>query len=80
MNGSRSSVDALLTTLKAGVDGNMSAEMAVCPPFVFLDHVGKLLAGSPIALGAQNVCDQDSGAFTGEISGAMLTEMGCSYV
>lgn len=80
MNGSKSAVDALLTTLKAGVDGNMNTEVAVCPPFVFLDHAGKLLAGSPIVLGAQNVCDQDSGAFTGEISGAMLAEMGCSYV
>lgn len=80
MNGSRSSVDALLTAIKAGIDGNLSTEVAVCPPFVFLEYAGKLLSGTPVALGAQNVCDQDSGAFTGEISGAMLAEIGCSYV
>lgn len=80
MNGSRGTVDALLSAIKAGLDGSMNTEVAVCPPFVFLDYAGKLLAGTPVALGAQNVCDQDEGAFTGEISGAMLAETGCTYV
>ena len=42
--------------------------------------VGGMLDGTNIALGAQNICDQQAGAFTGEISGAMLKESGCTYV
>jgi triosephosphate isomerase len=63
--------------IKAGDAGN--AELAVCPPAVFLMKVGGMLADSGIALGAQNVCDQETGAFTGEISAQMLKECGCRY-
>ena len=55
------------------------AELAVFPPAVFLMKVGGLLADSEIALGAQNVCDQEAGAFTGEVAAAMLKECGCRY-
>lgn len=79
MNCSRSSIDALLSGIKAGLDG-ISAEILVCPPFVFLDSVSRMLAGTPVKLGAQNIGDQDEGAFTGEVSGRMLVEAGCQYV
>jgi triosephosphate isomerase len=79
MNCSRSSIDALLSGIKAGL-GGISCEILVCPPFVFLDSVSRLLAGTPVALGAQNIGDQDEGAFTGEVSGGMLVEAGCHYV
>lgn len=77
MNGSLQSVINLVEGIKAGDAGN--AELAVCPPAVFLMKVGGMLADSGIALGAQNVCDQEAGAFTGEISAQMLKECGCRY-
>ncbi|MGD2171406.1 MAG: triose-phosphate isomerase [Gammaproteobacteria bacterium] len=77
MNGSLQSVDALVEAIKAGDPG--AAELAVCPPAVYLMKVGGMLAGTGIALGAQNVADRESGAFTGEVSAAMLVECGCRY-
>ncbi len=77
MNGSLQSVVDLVDGIKAGDAGQ--AELAVCPPAVFLMKVGGMLDGSNIALGAQNVCDHESGAFTGEVSAAMLVECGCRY-
>lgn len=77
MNGSLQSVIDLVEGVKAGDPGK--AELAVCPPAVFLMKVGGMLAETRISLGAQNVCDQEAGAFTGEISAAMLKECGCSY-
>ena len=52
----------------------------VCPPFVYLPEVGAPAAGSAIALGAQDVCAEAQGAFTGEVSAAMLLDVGCRYV
>lgn len=77
MNGSLQSVIDLVEGIKAGDAGQ--AELAVCPPAVFLMKVGGMLAETGISLGAQNVCDHEAGAFTGEISAAMLKECGCSY-
>ena len=77
MNGSLSSVIELVEGIVAGDRGN--AELAVCPPAVYLMKVGGMLADSGVALGAQNVCDQASGAYTGEVSAAMLLEAGCRY-
>jgi len=77
MNGSMESVIELVEGIKSGTPGN--ARLAVCPPAVYLMKVGGMLDGTDIALGAQNVCDQESGAFTGEISASMLKESGCQY-
>ena len=77
MNGSLQSVIDLVEGIKAGDAGK--AQLAVCPPAIYLMKVGGMLDGSHIALGAQNVCDQQSGAFTGEVSAAMLIESGCRY-
>ncbi len=77
MNGSMQSVVELVEGIKAGNPGK--AELAVCPPAVFLMKVGGMLADSGIALGSQNVCNHDKGAFTGEVSAAMLKECGCRY-
>ncbi len=77
MNGSLQSVTELVEGIKAGDAGK--AELAVCPPAVFLMKVGGMLAGTDIALGAQNVCNHEAGAFTGEVSAAMLKECGCRY-
>jgi triosephosphate isomerase len=79
MNGSSDSVSELIDGIKAGV-GAANAEVVVCPPYVFLSTVNSSISGTDIKLGAQNMCNQDSGAFTGEISGPMLKDMGCEYV
>lgn len=57
-----------------------SVSVGVCPPYVWLDAVRERLRGSRVALGAQNVYTQDSGAFTGEVSAPMLAELDCAYV
>jgi triosephosphate isomerase len=56
-----------------------SAEVAVAPSFVALAALGRALAGSPVALAAQNVNPNEQGAFTGEVSPGMLAEAGCRY-
>jgi triosephosphate isomerase len=63
-----------LVSLPAGV------KAIVCPPFTSLELAGKLLQGSAIELGAQNMYHEDEGAFTGEISPKMLKSVGCRYV
>ena len=79
MNGSLDSVKPLVEGIKAGIDAVTTAEMAVCPPFVYISVVAALLEGSAIALGAQDVNDQESGAYTGEVAPNMLTDIGCKY-
>ena len=54
-------------------------DVAVCPPFVYLQQVGTALQSSHIALGSQDVYFEQKGAFTGEISSAMLKDVGCAY-
>ena len=54
--------------------------VAVCPPAVFLDQVDAALANSPVGLGAQNMHWKTEGAYTGELSGAMLNDAGCTHV
>lgn len=79
MNGSRESIRSLMGDIKAGLDSSSSTGVAVCPPAIYIPEVAELAAGTSIALGSQNVCDEDSGAFTGEIAGSMLREFGCKY-
>jgi triosephosphate isomerase len=79
MNGSLDSVKPLVEGIKAGLDSVSTAEMAVCPPFVYIPAVAALLEGTSIALGAQDVSDQESGAYTGEVAPNMLTDVGCKY-
>ncbi len=55
-------------------------DLAVCPPSVYLETVGAALSGGPVGLGAQNMYHEAAGAFTGEISAAMLVDLGCRYV
>ena len=78
MNGSREEGQKLAQALAEGL-GTVQQEVAVCVPFVYLSDIRSVLATSPIALGAQNVADQASGAYTGEVSAAMLSECGVKY-
>lgn len=80
MNGSRASNGALLDALLAGLPRKSGVEAALCPPYPYLQQVSERLAGTPIAWGAQNVSEYAQGAYTGEVSAAMLRELGCRYV
>jgi triosephosphate isomerase len=55
-------------------------DLAVCPCSVHLQSVGQIIKGSNVSLGAQNAYFEDNGAFTGEVSMAMLVDLGCKYV
>ena len=80
MNGSLDGIIALVEGIKAGMNSVTTAEMAVCPPYVYIPQVAALLQGSAISLGAQDVSDQEAGAYTGEVAPAMLSDIGCKYV
>ncbi|MEW5892719.1 MAG: triose-phosphate isomerase [Pseudomonadota bacterium] len=79
MHGSLAENEALLTGLLAGV-ATVKVDVAVCVPFPYLAQVQARLSGSPIAWGAQNLSQHGKGAFTGEVSAAMLRDFGCKYV
>jgi triosephosphate isomerase len=79
MHGSLVANARLLDALKSGLEQAEGLGYAVCPPFPYLAQVSLALSGSFIAWGAQNVSEHDSGAYTGEVSGAMLKELGCRF-
>ena len=60
--------------------GKSGVDVLVCPPYISLSACARVLKGSAVALGAQNVCSNDNGAYTGEISADMLLSAGCKYV
>ncbi|TAK65133.1 triose-phosphate isomerase [Methylobacter sp.] len=78
MNGTLASAELLTKGIIAGL-GDNNADIAVCVPYVHLSKVSELVRNTALAVGAQNVADKPSGAFTGEISAAMLTEFNCKY-
>ena len=79
MNGSRAGVVELLDGIKAGMAEVRTAEVAVCPPYVFIPETAARLQGTAVAWGGQNVSTHASGAYTGEIAASMLTDYGCKY-
>jgi triosephosphate isomerase len=79
MHGSRAENAALVEEVLAAAQGDSGPEILVCPPFVYLWEVGRQLRGSGVALGAQDACAEAIGAHTGEVSAAMLKDVGCSY-
>ena len=78
MNGSLAANEALVQAMLAGI-GQPPAEVALCAPAPYLAHLQALLQGSPIAWGSQDVSAHEQGAYTGEISVAMLKDFGCRY-
>ena len=79
MYGSRAANAALLQGVRAAAPAGV--EVVLCPPFVFLPDAAVALAGSAIGLGAQDLsAEAGQGAYTGEVAGAMLREVGCSHV
>lgn len=84
MHGSLAANQRLLESVKAGAESAAEVEVAVCVPFPYLHQAAAVLGGpngkGRVALGAQTLSEHDAGAYTGEVSGAMLRELGCRYV
>jgi triosephosphate isomerase len=80
MNTTRADGAALAAAVAKGIGTNDAVEVAVCPPSVYLAAVGEAIRGSAVGLGAQNCYHEAKGAFTGEVSPAMLVDVGCKYV
>jgi triosephosphate isomerase len=80
MYGSTRATGTLIGGLAVELSGFTACDVAVCPPFPYLATAAGHLAGTPILLGAQDLCEDDEGAFTGEVSGAMLADVGCRFV
>lgn len=77
MNGSLAENESLLEAILALPN---QSQRVICPPAVYLQQVATLIAGSDIALGAQNIDWRESGAFTGEVSGQMAKDVGADFV
>lgn len=80
MNGSREENRHLLDGIKAGVREGVGAEVVVCPPAIYIPQAARRLNDSGISWGGQDLSQHESGAYTGEISAAMLLDYQCKYV
>ncbi len=80
MHGSRAENAQLVEAVGAGAGDARGVECVICPPFVYLHEIARALRDTGVRLGAQNVCAEAQGAYTGEVSGAMLKDVGCEFV
>ena len=80
MNKTATEAAALVTEIKRDVFDIDNVDILVCPPFTALAVVGDVVRDSNVSLGAQNMYFEDKGAYTGEISTAMLKDCGCTHV
>ncbi len=80
LNGSLAANAELLDGIIAGTSADAPVDLLVCPPYPYLAGIAEKLEGTGIAVGAQNVSQQASGAFTGEVAASMLAESGCTHV
>lgn len=77
LNESKDLISKLLAGLK---NSNANCEVVICPPFTSLSEASAMIKGSTIKLGAQNLHQEENGAFTGEVSAKMLLSAGCEFV
>jgi triosephosphate isomerase len=80
MHGLRAENATLVRGLVDQLRPEMNAEVMICPPFPYLLETARLVKDTDITVGAQSVCAEAVGAFTGEVSAAMLKDVGCRYV
>jgi triosephosphate isomerase len=80
MNKTRAAAEALASAIARGAGAVDAIKVVLCPPFPYLIPVADAIAGTKVRLGAQNCYSKKEGAFTGEISPAMLCDVGCKYV
>jgi len=79
MHGTRAQNASLVRSLLDLLRPESSAEVLLCPPFVYLWETGRMLKDTDVSLGAQSICAEAQGAFTGEVSAAMVKDVGCHY-
>ena len=80
MHTTAAEAEELARAVVDGVGVEDRIAVVICPPFPYLAHVGEIVKGSRVALGAQNLYPEEEGAFTGEVSPGMLLDVGCKYV
>lgn len=80
MNGTRASVAALVNAISAKLPDKAGVNVILCAPFPYIGQVVEAVGSRDIQVGAQNVSEYSTGAFTGEVSAAMLADCGCQYV
>lgn len=80
MNGDRAGTIQLIEKVISGLPEGLGCEVMVCPPAVYLDVAVQTAAGSPVAVGAQDTAVEAAGAHTGDVSPAMLRDVGCTSV
>src|SRR5258706_7081526 len=80
MHGSRTANQALLAELEMTLKPEWPIDIVVFPPYVYLSDAVRTLEDGRISVGAQDVCAESGGAFTGQVSAAMLKDVGCGYV
>jgi len=80
LNGSKQSNQQLIEGILGGISEVKNADVAVCPPYLYIPQVAKLLSSTEVAWGAQNCSQYGSGAYTGEVAVEMLKEFGCQYI
>ena len=80
MHGSRAANEALLAELERSLPAEWPIDIVVFPPYVYLSEAVRMLDDGPISVGAQDVCAESGGAFTGQVCAAMLKDVGCRYV
>ena len=80
MHGSRAANESLLADLAERLSPESQTDVVVFPPYVYLAEAIRILDGGEVRVGAQDVCAEPVGAFTGEVSAAMLKDVGCSHV
>jgi triosephosphate isomerase len=79
MHGDETANNQLVAGILAAAPTAAHVKLLVCPPYPYLASVVKQVEGSGVSVGAQNVSEHDSGAFTGEVASAMLRDVGCQY-
>ena len=79
MNTTVQEAAALASAVREALDDISDVDVVLCPPFISLAEVARVVEGSPIRVGAQNMHHEDKGAFTGEVSSMMLQGL-CGYV
>ena len=80
MYGRKPGIRELIAGILAGLDSAGRSELLVLPPHPYLDLVAELLHSAPVAVGAQDLSSRAEGAYTGDVSGEMLVDCGCSHV
>jgi triosephosphate isomerase len=80
MHGSQAANRALLTELEGYVKPDWPIDVVVFPPYVYIADAVRVLDGGRILVGAQDVCAESGGAYTGQVGAAMLKDVGCRYV